>query len=68
MGRTVTTSLIKLNEDMKTACLTYASFHRSGELRAYLKALANAGIISQQGRELLIVYFETKARQLRAEG
>ena len=68
MGRTLTTSLIKLSGDMKTTCLTYASFNRGAELRAYLKASAQAGIISSQGESLLIAYFETKARQLKLEG
>lgn len=64
MGRTLTTALIKLSGEMKTACLTYASFHREAELKAYLKALAHAGIISPEGEKLLIAYFETKARGL----
>lgn len=68
MGRTLTTALIKLSGEMKTACLTYASFRRSAELKAYLKALAHAGIISPEGEKLLIAYFETKAQQLQLKG
>lgn len=67
MKQTLTTALLKLNGSMKTSCLTYATLNRRAELKAYLRALVQAGIIFKETEPLLIAYFESRAKMIKYE-
>ena len=59
-------SLVKLGEKHKKAILAYATFNKHEQIRAYLKALHNADILTADELEILYQYYKLRAEGLRS--